>query len=297
MTGAVIDLGTNTFNLLIFKKQGQQNSIIFNHKEGVALGMGGINNNTITPDAFERGIQTLENFKFICEQHGVEKVRAIGTSALRDAENKDDFIVAVFDMTGIPVSIIDGDTEAELIYQGIKSAHHFEANSIILDIGGGSSEFIFANNHEVLKSKSFDIGVSRIYQQFECSDPLNNHDIDAIINYLETKTKGFFEDIDTNILIGASGSFETFYELIENIDFPNTLKSQEISKEKLSACINQLIESTLNERKLNNRIIPIRKIMAPIAAVKVMWLMDKLDINTIYVSPNSMKEGMMTHLF
>lgn len=297
MTGAVIDLGTNTFNLLIFKKQGLQNTIIFNHKEGVALGMGGINNNTITPDAFERGIQTLENFKFICEKHGVETVRAIGTSALRGAENKDDFIEAVFDMTGIPVRIIDGDTEAELIYQGIKTAHHFEADSIILDIGGGSSEFIFANNEDVIKSKSFDIGVSRIYQQFEFSDPLNNHDIDEIINYLETKTKGFFEGINTHILVGASGSFETFYELIENIDFPNNQQSQEISTEKLRLCLDHLIASSLNERKQNDRIIPIRKIMAPIAAVKVMWLMDKLDINTIYVSPNSMKEGMMAHLF
>lgn len=212
MTGAVIDLGTNTFNLLIFKKTATGNKIIFNHKEGVALGMGGINNATIAPDAFERGITTLENFKAICMHHGVEQIRAIGTSALRAAENSADFIEAAYAMTEIPITIIDGETEAELIYRGIQSAHVFEHPSIILDIGGGSSEFIFANNDEVIKSKSFEIGVSRIYQQFEFSDPLSNHDIDAIINYLESATKGFFDDIHTQTLIGASGSFETFYE-------------------------------------------------------------------------------------
>lgn len=297
MTGAVIDLGTNTFNLLIFKKTATGNKIIFNHKEGVALGMGGINNATIAPDAFERGITTLENFKAICMHHGVEQVRAIGTSALRAAENSADFIEAAYAMTEIPITIIDGETEAELIYRGIQSAHVFEHPSIILDIGGGSSEFIFANNDEVIKSKSFEIGVSRIYQQFEFSDPLSNHDIDAIINYLENATKGFFDDIHTQTLIGASGSFETFYEMIENIDFPSNTLSQSVNVEDLRKCLDHLIGSTLAERKLNNRIIPIRKIMAPIAAVKVMWLMDKLDIETIYISPNSMKEGLMEHLF
>lgn len=297
MTGAVIDLGTNTFNLLIFKKTTRGNKILFNHKEGVALGMGGINQQTITPDAFERGIATLEQFKAICDQHGVEQIRAIGTSALRAAENSNDFIEAAYAMTEIPITIIDGETEAELIYRGIQSAHIFEDKSIILDIGGGSSEFIFANNDEVIKSQSFEIGVSRIYQQFEFSDPLSNSDIDAIINYLEQSTRGFFDNIETNILVGASGSFETFYEIIENIDFPSKTQSQQISIESLRLCIDNLIKSTLAERKLNDRIIPIRKIMAPIAAVKVMWLMDKLDIDTIYISPNSMKEGLMEHLF
>ncbi|MDX1446829.1 hypothetical protein [Lishizhenia sp.] len=297
MTGAVIDLGTNTFNLLIFKKTATGRKILFKHKEGVALGMGGINQQTIVPDAFERGISTLEQFKAICDQHGVEQIRAIGTSALRAAENRDDFIQAAFAMTEIPITIIDGETEAELIYRGIQTAHVFEDKSIILDIGGGSSEFIFANNNEVIKSKSFEIGVSRIYQQFEFNDPLTNSDIDAIINYLEQSTRGFFDDIRTNILVGASGSFETFYEIIENIDFPTNSQSQQISKERLHWCIDNLIKSSLAERKLNDRIIPIRKIMAPIAAVKVMWLMDKLDINTIYVSPHSMKEGLMEHLF
>lgn len=85
--------------------------------------------------------------------------------------------------------------------------------------------------------------------------------------------------------------------MIENIDFPSNTLSQSVNVEDLRKCLDHLIGSTLAERKLNNRIIPIRKIMAPIAAVKVMWLMDKLDIETIYISPNSMKEGLMEHLF
>lgn len=297
MRCAIIDLGTNTFSVLIFDKSGNQTKTVFTHKIAVAVGLGGINDNIITEDAFERGVNALIEFKYICYKYQVEKIRGLGTSALRVASNGEDFVEAVLNMTEIPITIIDGETEAQLIYEGIKTTHFFEDNSIILDIGGGSSELIWANNDVILKAQSFEVGVSRILQLNEFSDPFTRNDISTIEDYLDRNTEGYFDDVKTNILVGASGSFETIYEIVNNISFPEGNTTREIDFNKLIDCLDELIHSTLVERKLNDRIIPIRKIMAPIAAVKIKWLIEKLEITKVQISPNSLKEGAMHFLF
>mgnify|MGYP000129459228 FL=1 len=297
MKAAIIDLGTNTFSLLIFEKKNKEIKSLFSHKIAVAIGLGGINDNLITDDAFERGIDALSQFKYMCDQHQVEKIRGIGTSALRGATNGTDFIDAVYNMTEIPITIVDGDTEAQLIYEGVKSAHYFEANSIILDIGGGSSELIYANNDHILKAQSFEMGVSRILQLNEFNDPFTQCDIALIETYLEQHTKDFFDDIKTTVLVGASGSFETIYEMVNNTSFPKGSATKGIEFGRLLNCLDELIHSSLEERKLNDRIIPIRKIMAPIAAVKIKWLIEKLGIETVHISSNALKEGAIEVLF
>ena len=135
------------------------------------------------------------------------------------------------------------------------------------------------------------IGVSRIYQHFPCSDPLTAANIKDIEDWLEEKSDGFFDGKEENILIGASGSFETFYELIHNEPFPEKIKSVEISVHYLFECLDEIITSTQSERDLNEWIIPIRKKMAPIAAVKTRWVLNKLNIKKVYISPCSLKEG------
>jgi exopolyphosphatase/guanosine-5'-triphosphate,3'-diphosphate pyrophosphatase len=92
-------------------------------------------------------------------------------------------------------------------------------------------------------------------------------------------------------LIGASGSFETFYELIYNECFPSKLKAMELSLPHLMQHLNHIIASTQEERDRNEWIVPIRKKMAPIAAVKTKWIINKLGIERTFVSPCALKEG------
>jgi exopolyphosphatase/guanosine-5'-triphosphate,3'-diphosphate pyrophosphatase len=291
MRKAVIDLGTNTFNLLIAEVNGRGLDIIHSEKEGVALGMGGINKNVLAPDAFERGIDTLTRFKKVCEEFGVNEIRGIGTSALRDASNSGQFIDQVQQNLGIKIDIVSGHKEAELIYHGVKWTYDFTEPAVIMDIGGGSTEFIFADANGINDLISLNIGVSRIYQHFRFSDPMTAEDVQSVEIWLEEKANGFFDGKQEHILIGASGSFETFYELIHNEPFPSKLKAVEISVNYLRECLDQIIASTQAERDANDWIIQIRKKMAPIAAVKVRWVMNKLNIRRTYISPCSLKEG------
>ena len=119
MRAAVIDLGTNTFNLLVADVHSEGFDIVHNSKEGVALGMGGINEGWISEEAMERAFDAFEKFRKICDELQVESITGIGTSAVRDAQNKEEFLDELKKRFAIDVEIVDGLEEAKLIYQGV----------------------------------------------------------------------------------------------------------------------------------------------------------------------------------
>lgn len=291
---AIIDLGTNTFNLLIAEREGENLTTIYQEKDGVAIGLGGINQGILTEDAMDRGLKTLKKFKSICDEHECQQLWAYGTSAIRNASNKSDFVAKVKDEVGIEIEIIDGQKEAELIFEGVSHGLHIEGNYLIMDIGGGSTEFIYANKNGVIKSGSFEIGVSRIYQFFNFSDPYRQKEREAIYQYIEMKVGDFFEGMEVDVLVGASGSFETFYELNKQTEFPGECVS--LSKLEMLSVLDKIIRSTQVERDANPFIIPIRKKMAPIAALKVRWIVRNLNIEKIMISPYSLKEGALKRM-
>jgi exopolyphosphatase / guanosine-5'-triphosphate,3'-diphosphate pyrophosphatase len=292
---AVIDLGTNTFNLLIAEIQLDNSSFSILHTEkiGVALGMGGINEQKIGKEAFERGIDAIVQFKNTCEKFDVTNIQAIGTSALRDAKNKKDFIETVFYKTRIQIEIISGEQEANYIYQGVCWLYNFDEPALIMDIGGGSTEFIFADKNGIIDKRSFDIGVSRIYQEFSCSDPFTHEDAKKIENWLNEKTKNYFDDKKCEILLGASGSFETFHEMIHLKSFDEKILTIEIPFDLINNTLDKLIFSSQKERDEHQYIIPIRRKMIPIAALKTKWVIEKVGINKTFVTPCSLKEGVL----
>ncbi len=289
---AIIDLGTNTFNLLILDIEGSNHQRIFSRKVGVALGLGGINDGQITFEAKARAINTLTAFKDKCDEMQVEEIHCFGTSAVRSARNKDEFLKMVKDDVGLTIQVVSGDKEAELIYLGVSSGYTFDESGMIMDIGGGSTEFIWSNAEGMVKSRSFEIGVSRIFQLFDFSDPYSQEDIQKIEFYLKEQTTDFFEDVSTNILIGASGSFETFYELVHQKPFPDKVYV-ELNRAEIMLALEKIITSTQKERDVNEFIIPIRKKMAPISAIKIRWIIRKLDVSKIVISPFSLKEGVI----
>lgn len=295
MRKAVIDLGTNTFNLLIADVFASNFELVHAEKDGVALGMGGINHNRIADEALVRGFNALRHFKAVCADYQVQEIHAFGTSALRDASNSNDFLNKVQLELGIDIQIISGELEAELIYKGVKWSYDFSEPSVIMDIGGGSTEFVFADSNGITDLVSLNIGVSRIYQHFHFSDPLSSEDVSNIEAWLDERANGFFDGKQEHILIGASGSFETFYELIHNEQFPSKIDAVEISISELKNSLTAIIASSQAERDQNHWIIPIRKRMAPIAAVKTRWVLNKLVIQRVFISPCSLKEGALAH--
>ncbi len=148
MKTGIIDMGTNTFNLLIEDEGGQ---VYYNDKIPVKLGQGGIDHNHIAPPAFQRGLDALSRFRTICTEKGAEQIFAFATSAIRSADNGQQFVEEVEEQTGIRTNIIDGDREAMFIYEGVKHAITIGKSPVlIVDIGGGSTEAVIADEKGVL---------------------------------------------------------------------------------------------------------------------------------------------------
>lgn len=297
MRVAVIDLGTNTFNLLVADLDSGGFEIVHNSKEGVALGMGGINQGVISDAAKERAFAAFAKFREICDKLEVSAIVGIGTSAVRDAQNNSEFIREINERFGIDIEIVDGLEEARLIYQGVSWSYEFDQSSLIMDIGGGSTEFIRIEAGKELEFYSANIGVSRAVQLFNLEDPLSPGDQRELVAWFEKNSAGISQFEACEVLVGASGSFETFYEMIHEREFPKSLENIRISRGELTKILDWIIGSTFEERENHPFIIPIRRKMAPIAALKTRWIIEKFGIQEIVISPCSLKEGVLRRFF
>jgi exopolyphosphatase/guanosine-5'-triphosphate,3'-diphosphate pyrophosphatase len=287
---AIIDIGTNTVNLLIVDREHNSYTIVYTDRKGVGLGHGGINNSLITEAAFNRGIDCLKIYAEVCKSYETNSIYAFGTSALRNAANSLEFIDSVKNNTQININVLSGQDEANLIYKGIKLGYDFNKRSVVMDIGGGSTEFILADSSGIIDKYSFEIGVSRINQLFEFKNTFTNDDILKVETYLDKNIGNQLDSFTTDNLIGSSGSFETFYELTHQKKYPVN-EYHKIDLKSINTTLNKIITSNLTERINNPFIIPIRREMLPIAAIKTKWILTKLNCTQLIVSPNSLKEG------
>lgn len=290
---AVIDLGTNTFNLLIADVGSDNLHVMHHEKLPVMLGMGGINHGVIVPEAMDRAKNALRQFVSTCRNWNTTDVIGMGTSALRGASNSSELLEFAQQELGITVHIISGMEEAEYIYRGVLTAHAFSGPAMIMDIGGGSTEFILADESGVQWSASFDIGVSRIYQSLGHPDEFTGAHIQQIRDFLELQCGEALAARKVAHLIGSSGTFETFYEMIYQKTFPDVDHSVDLPMTGLKQILEWSVRSGLQDRMDNPWIVPMRKRMLPVSAVKVQWVLERLEIEQVSVSPFSLKEGVL----
>lgn len=303
MRVAVIDLGTNTFHLLIAETAGNEPEILYKTNVPVKLGEGRINDNIIIPAAFERGINCLKDFSQTITKYKADKVRATATSAVRSAENGNDFVDAVKEQAGITIETISGDEEAALIYEGVKLSGAITDLSLIMDIGGGSVEFILCDAEKLIWKKSYNIGAARLMQQFFKSDPISDEDKNAILFHVQNQLTDLFqicEKYQPKVLIGSAGAFETFTELISrknNLKTDiNTIKTFEFNFDDYIEIAGKLLNSTHQERAEMPGIIPLRVDMIVIAALITNYVLGRTKINQLTLSTYDLKMGVLASL-
>ena len=302
---AIIDLGTNTFNLLICDKKDESEKIIFKNKIAVKLGEGGIDKGIIADAPYQRGIKALEDHLNTIKKYEVDKHRAFATSAIRSTKNGSDFVREVFEKLALKIEVIDGDKEAELIYQGVKKAILFDLDyKLIMDIGGGSTEFIIANAKGVQWKKSYQLGVSRLKELFKPKDPITFEEIQTIEYHLKSELKDLIENIQTftcKTLIGSSGSFDTLVEMIgfkfNNLELKNKKPSCDIHLEHYKWAQNFLIQSTLSERLNTKGIVTMRADMIVLSVIFINFILREFNIKEMISSKYALKEGAMQYYF
>ena len=299
MRTAVIDLGTNTFNLLIADVIGKKIEFVYKAKMPSKLGENGINNSMIHEDACSRGINILRQYKKIIDKHRVDNTLAIATSAVRTALNGQQFVDNILEKTGFKVDVITGQREAELIFKGVEQSL-LDETYLILDIGGGSTEFILVENNKVKTLKSFPLGMARLAERFSPSDPITKEEIWSIESYLKYELKDFLEEVRTNniqTLVGSSGSFDTILSMIAHQFFKPTYFKKQLSSEFEKEHFNYLYQIIIQTNIVERRKIPgmdlIRVEMMVLAMIFTNLIVQELGITKLMQSRYALKEGLL----
>lgn len=300
---AIIDLGTNTFHLLIAEEKEIGFSFIYRERLAVRIGQQGINKGIIQPDAIERAVRALSSFRTTIDQFDVLKVFAFGTSALRNASNAADVVKAFKEKAGIDVTIISGDREAELIFLGVTSAMTLgKKNSLVMDIGGGSVEFIIGSEDRIHWKQSFEIGAQRLLEKFQKHDPILEQEIHALEDYFNKELQPLFEAVDRykpSVLIGSSGTFDTLSDIYCNKH--NLFKRPEDAETPLTLqgfyeIYEELLFKTRDERMMIPGMIEMRVDMIVVACCLINFLLGRYTFKNVRVSTYALKEGILASL-
>jgi exopolyphosphatase / guanosine-5'-triphosphate,3'-diphosphate pyrophosphatase len=298
MKKAVIDLGTNTFHLMIFEAK----NILFKTSIAAKIGQGGINQGFITEEGIIRALNVLNTFKEKLLEFDVktENVLAFGTSAIRNAKNQNEFVEKVMAESGIKITVIDGNREAELIYNGVKQAVTVQKNALIIDIGGGSVEFILCNPDKILWKHSFEIGGQRLLERFMKKDPISQIEMSRLEEYLRQELLQLTNAVhqyQPEVLIGSSGSFDTLNDMLfwkNTGDFaPTDIIGFDYPITEFWKAFETLVFANHEERMKIGGMIPLRVDMIVVAVCLIKFVLQTYNIKEIKISNYALKEGAM----
>lgn len=297
----IIDLGTNTFNLLIAEVVGERSfKKILSKKIAIKLLKDSDKDLKVQPPQLEKAVSVIKHYNNLLTDHKVDIVRLIGTEAFRACSNSTELIKRIEEVVQKKIEVISGDQEALYIYKGVSLTNSLNANySLIMDIGGGSVEFIIANKTNVQWYKSFKIGISKIYELFKPSDPLLTSDINKISTYFgeqlyELKNKLYVYKPTT--LIGTSGSFECIANIMFNKFFNKDMDYELLHKfyvNDLKKILKLLIILPYHDRKLIKGMDLTRVELIHISALLIDYVVNMFDCYYFIHSCYSIKEGVL----
>lgn len=295
---AVIDLGTNTCNLLIAEIEASTFRILHRSKEHVKLGDDRIKQNELSPAALQRTIDAFNKHFQRINRFKADKIRAFATSAVRTAANKINFLDSLGKETGCLIKIISGETEAELIFNGVLLAlGDLTVPSLILDIGGGSNETILAYHRNILWKESRPAGMARVIHNFQISDPIRKDEINQIESFFaeeHQKAINLCKEKGVQSLIGCSGAFDTIADLIDRVE-PGTKErnQQRIKLTDFQKIYNQIIQSSREERMRMTGIDLVRIDLIVPAVILINTLIKEAELQEIIQTDFALREGVL----
>ncbi len=295
---AIIDMGTNTFHLLLAEKDLSQSRILYRDHEPVKIGKGGINEGIISDSACERAIAAMKRFREKMDEFGIGEIYAYGTSALRNAANGPTLANEITSATGIPIRIISGEEEADLIFAGIRDGLDLGvARNLVMDIGAGSVEFIVGDRRDIFWKQSFEIGGQRLLERFHKHDPISPDEITALNEYFVTALESLrlaLQTLKPDTLVGSSGTFDTLSEIYctrRGIPYDPNAAETPFSIEGFHETFQELISKNRDERMQIPGMIVMRVDMIVVACCLVRYVLDFWPFKDIRVSTYSLKEG------
>lgn len=249
---AVIDIGTNSTRMLIFRTD-QENLVRVNKSvRYTRMGQDVDRTGKLHPDAQKRNLEALEEYQNIAEDYDVKEFYVFGTSAMRDAENTQEFLTMVKEKLGLDIKVISGENEAELGFIGVSQS--FNEKLLVFDIGGGSTEFISGENNQLEKMISINLGCVRATEKYLFSDPPTVQELERlnedIYAELVEKVRNFIPQRPYK-LIGIGGTATSLSTIQQGLKIYNSEKVHKsiITRDELEAIIKNLSFKTITERQ------------------------------------------------
>ncbi|MCV6614422.1 MAG: Ppx/GppA family phosphatase [Cellvibrionaceae bacterium] len=282
---AAIDLGSNSFHMIIAREDDGTITVIDRVKEMVQIARGLSPEGDLAEDAKTRALDCLACFRERLAEFPASSVRAVGTKALRSADNSD-FLKLAEQALGHPIETVSGYEEARLVYQGVSHAiPQQQGQTLVIDIGGGSTEFIIGRQYQPLLLESLSLGCVTFSQRYfgQCSnaEAMRNAYLGACAE-LEVITSSYL-DSGWDVAFGASGTIKAVAETIAG-------SNAYIDRQRLEALYHHVaangIEDDGNLTKLRREVLP-----AGIAILKAVF--DQLQLENLHVADAALKEGLI----
>ena len=295
-----IDIGKNSMRLLIAD---YKNNKIENRKKYInitRIGQGVDDKGYITEEALERNLNALKEFADKCIEEKCEKVYCMGTSALRDSKNGQDFVNRAKELTNIDVKIICGEEESNLGFMGVlEGAGGDKSNYIlVLDIGGGSTEFIVGNEDGIKFCKSENVGALRMTEKFITTDPISDEEFNKMSDFIEktiSSTLDKIKGMHVSKLVGIGGAITSLSAMNQQLEVYSMEKvhNSVVTKKDLEKILQNLKKMTLSDKKTIKGLQPKRADIIT-AGVKILHIvMEKLEIEKIMISEYDNLEGLI----
>ena len=291
----VIDIGSNAVRVLIGEVD-REGCIEQSYKERVPISLGQdvFAHGEITENSVERLSKAFLKFRAKFGNHGVAKVRAVATSAVREAQNQAWFVEEIEKRTGIGIEVIDGEKEAELIFQAVRQSFEMtDAPTLLMDIGGGSVEFIRVENQKFKTLKSFPVGTVRTLKQMP--DNIDQKGVEAALKLSFADIRKFLKkNQDIKAFVGTGGNVECLGYLRKTI-FEKT-RSSRVKRRELPLLLEYLFMMDFEERQEILKLRPDRaKVILP-ACVFVSMVMNELPVDRLHIPRVGLREGAMIDL-
>ncbi len=297
---AAIDIGTNSFHLVVARTtRSGAFEIIAREKEVVRLGSGSGDMKRLAPDAIDRGIDALTRFRQIAEISGAE-VRAIATSAVREADNRDEFLRRARDDAGVEVEVVSGVEEARLIHLGVlQDVAVVDKRLLLIDIGGGSTEFVVGEGTEMLAARSLKLGAIRLTDRFFAHEPLTAGQVRQCRAHVRSYLGPVVREVHRlgfEVAIGSSGTILNVAEMVRQRrgESGRAVSNITFSRKELGKVVASLVEATTVKQRLKVAGLDVRRVDIIVGgAILLDEAAAALGIEEMTVSDYALREGLV----
>jgi exopolyphosphatase/guanosine-5'-triphosphate,3'-diphosphate pyrophosphatase len=297
---AAIDIGTNSVHLVVAMVGARRLEVLEHEREMVRLGSSGGDMKQLDEAAMDRGIGVLHRFRQVAEIYGA-RVRAVATSAVREAENQAVFLERARHEAGVEVEVISGFEEARLIHLGVLQAlPAFDQRLLVCDIGGGSTELVVGQQGEVLASRSFKLGAIRLTQRFFPEGRRTKDAVQACRRYVRATLAPFAREVRRlgwEVMAGSSGTIGAVCQVVaahRDQPRPQTFNNFTVTRDEVTAAVERLLEpATTKGRTKVPGLDPRRADIILGGALIIEQVIEELEVAQLTFSEYALREGVL----